>query len=1772
MTDRKEKTLSDLKEIMNDLGGQDRDKITNQSTFLELGFDSLFLAQLSAAFKKKFGIHITFRQLLEETPTPEALADYVNAHLPVEEPAISKSQPSIMPTQPTSPTPLISPSLQSLTVVPPLTENPKVSKLASSANLLERVMSQQLQVMTRQLEVLRYSQSVPETPAMPTPFVVNGANGHGDGYRANGRKAQDAVPSLPIRSVADETQSKVCPVGPWKPIDKSDSGSLNPQQRKHLDDLIARYTRRTAKSKELTAAHRSHLADPRAVAGFRTEWKEMVYPIVSMRSSGAKLWDVDGNEYVDMMMGFGPALFGHSPDFVIRALEDQLKSGIEIGPQSPIVGEVARSVCDLTGMERVTFCNTGSEAVLAALRVARTVTGRSKIALFAGSYHGIFDEVLVRPIVNRDGGKPVPAAPGIPAHMVQDVVVLPYGDPDSLNLVKQHADELAAVLVEPVQSRKPDLQPREFLQALRDLTAQAGIALIFDEVITGFRLDAGGAQAWFGVQADLATYGKALGGGMPIGAVAGKARFMDALDGGAWNYGDKSIPEVGMTYFAGTFVRHPLAIAASSAVLQHLKLAGPQLYQRLNEKASRLAKELNHHFEGADVPIHVQQCGSLFCISFTQETRYSSLLFYHLRDKGIHIWEGRPTFISTAHSDEDLAFIVRAMQESVEEMQQAGFLPAAEARQTETALGPADAGDPTPLVSPTTCSVTYEFPLTEAQMEIWLATRLGKEASQAFNENILLQFSGTLDLDAMRFAVQGAVNRHDALRTTFSDDGSYQRVGPPCEIDIPLIDLSQVDEGNKKARFENLITRELQQPFDLVNGPVVRASVLRLEPEEYFLLITAHHLVCDGWSMHVLLGDLSALYRSAGNHKRADLPKSTPLREYAAWQQNQQNSADGISTERYWLDRFTHSVAALKLPTDRPRPPFRTFNGSCERVTIEETLHTSMKRLGTSQGCTAFTTFLAAFKVLLHRLTAQDDIVVGIAMAGQSIMGIDALVGHCVNTLPLRNRIDPDQPFAEFLKSTNRSFLDAYEHQNYTFGTLVKKLNLSRDPSQPPLISIMFNMDQELQGLSFGALEFDLLPDPNPHVNFELSLNLFEKQGRLILECEYNADLFDSTTIRRWIGHYENLLREIVADPNLPVSRLSLLTAAERHQLLIGWNRTESPYPEDKCVHQLFEAQAEQTPHTVAVVFEERRLTYRELNRQANQLAHHLQSLGVGPEALVGISVEPSLEMLIGLLGIWKAGGAYLSLDPAYPKERLAVIIEDSQTSVLLTQRRLLDRHAGLKAQIVYLDEAGEQFVQESASNPVSGVSAKNLAYVIYTSGSTGTPNGVMVEHQSLVNYLCWLKQSPLAKNTDSIPLITRLTFDASLKQLLVPLLQSGQVWILSDGLINRPVDLLKTLSTRVRVGLNCVPTLWSTLLDTIDADWAITSTEFLSSLFLGGEQLDKSLIDRTLDAFPDVELWNLYGPTEATANAIVGKISRDEPISLGRPIANTQIYILDAYLQPAPVGIPGEIHIGGAGLARGYLNRPELTNQKFIQNPFSPKRDERLFKTGDLARYMPDGNIEFLGRLDNQVKIRGFRIELGEIEAVLQQSHAVEQAVVLARNDTTDQPSAISTDKHLVAYIVLRWSLATTVSELHSFLRERLPDYMLPSAFVFMERLPLTPSGKIDRKALPAPDHDRPFLEQTFVAPRMPVEETLAAIWVQVLKLNQVGVHDNFFDIGGHSLLGTQVVSRIRNRFDTQLSLRALFERPTIARLAQLITQSLTKETKPKEMEHGFV
>ena len=907
--------------------------------------------------------------------------------------------------------------------------------------------------------------------------------------------------------------------------------------------------------------------------------------------------------------------------------------------------------------------------------------------------------------------------------------------------------------------------------------------------------------------------------------------------------------------------------------------------------------------------------------------------------------------------------------------------------------------------------------------------------------------------------------------------------------------------------------------------------------------------------MGVLLSELGAIYSAHCRNEAVGLPSSSQFVNYARWEKSQRERGETSESETYWLTQFKDLAPVLDLPTDRPRLAVKTYAGARERVVIPTSLCRDLRRIAARKGATLFATLLAGFYVLLQRLTGQHDIVVGIPAAGQLAFDARDLVGHCVNFLPLRSRIDESASFSNYLASIRSLLLDGYEHQNYTYGSLIQKLNILRDASHSPLVSVSFNLDKDGSAPDFADLDVEVSNQPKTAINFDCEINVLEAGDELRVSWDYNTDLFDTDTIRRWLHHYRWLLETVVTNPDQRISELPMLTEAERHQLLVAWNDTRREYPKDKCVHHLVEAQEEKTPHAVAAVFDDQNLTYRDLNARANQLAHYLIKLGVGPETLVGICMERSLDMVVGLLGILKAGGAYVPLDAAYPKERLEYMLQEGRVQILLTQQRLLSiLPSDHGAQLLCLDTDWAQVAEQVDSNPDNTTTPENVAYVIYTSGSTGKPKGVKISHNAVVNFLSAMQRETGIAANDTLLAITTLSFDIAGLELYLPLTVGARVVLVSREVAWDGVLLAENLAKSGATMMQATPTTWRML---IEDGWRGGSH---LKILCGGETLTPDLATQLLTR--SSTLWNVYGPTETTIWSSIFRIETPNGlIPIGRPIANTQMYILDRYQQPLPIGVPGELYIGGAGLARGYLNRPDLTDEYFIANPFSNDPESRLYKTGDLARYLPDGNILFLGRIDNQVKIRGYRIELGEIESVLAQHPAIQQAVVLARED-------IPGDRRLVAYTVTTDGSAPSAHDLRSFVQLKLPDYMVPSAYVFLDSLPLTPNGKLDRKVLPVPDHSRPELDDAFAAPGTPVEKILANIWAEILKLDKVGIRDNFFELGGHSLLATQVVSRIRSAFSIEFPLRQLFESPTVAEMAIIITSDQAKRASEAALE----
>ena len=1036
------------------------------------------------------------------------------------------------------------------------------------------------------------------------------------------------------------------------------------------------------------------------------------------------------------------------------------------------------------------------------------------------------------------------------------------------------------------------------------------------------------------------------------------------------------------------------------------------------------------------------------------------------------------------------------------------------------------------------------LPLSYAEQRLWFFDQL-KPGSSVYNISDVFRVTGPLDIEALEQSLNEIIRRHEGLRTTFSvvDDEPVQVVAPSLTLKLEVVDLRDVPEGEREGEVERLVSEEAHLPFDLARGPLFRATLLKIDKDEHVVLLTMHHIVSDGWSMGVLYGELSHLYEAFHEGKAHSL-EELPIQygDFAIWQRQWLQGEVLDKQLSYWKERLEGAPAMLELPTDRPRPPIQTYRGERQFFVLSKSVSEGVKALSRKEGMSLFMVLLAAFQVLLYRYTGQEDLVVGSPIANRTREEIEGLIGFFVNTLVLRTDLSGDPSFRELLEQVREVALGAYDHQDIPFEKLVEELQPERDPSRAPLFQVMFALQNmpsqplELRDLTVRSLALNI-----ETVMFDLTLAIFEDREELSGLLVYNTDLFDAATVARMLGHYERLLEGIVADPDASIAGLPLLTEKERHQILAEWNDTALEYPRDRCIHELFEAQVARTPDAIAVAGKDRQLTYRELSVRANQLAHYLQGEGVGPEVFVGVYMERSPEMVVGLLGVLKAGGAYVPLDPAYPGARLAFMMKETGMGVLLTQGDLVGTVPEEGVRVICLDRDWSKIAQESAENPVSGTGIDHLAYLIYTSGSTGQPKGIQVEHGSLLNLVFWHQRAFGVSASDRATQVAGPGFDASVWELW-PYLSAGASIHIPDEETRGSTEGLRDWLVAEGISICFLPTPLAEII--LSLEWP--SEVPLRTLLTGGDTLHQ----RPGSGLP-FDLVNNYGPTENTVVTTSGLVALEDGSqgvpSIGRPIANVQAYVLDRSLNPVPVGVAGELHIGGDSLARGYLNRPDLTLEAFISNPFSDDPNARLYKTGDKVRYLPDGNIEFLGRIDDQVKIRGFRIELGEIEVVLNEHPEVQESVVLAHNNASGNPS-------LAAYVIPGEGVTPTVEELRDYLKQKLPEYMVPASFVTLESFPLTPNGKIDRKALPIPDAPTLHSEVPHVKPRDILELQLTDIWEKLLRVEPIGIKDNFFELGGHSLLAAQLFAKIEKVLGKKLPLATLFQAPTVEKLAGIL------------------
>ena len=1840
----KKQIFNILAEIVKKASGIDMNRVDITNDYINLGFDSLVVVRIDQGIRKQFNIEIDMGLYYEELDSLAKLLDYIAANLPpdweskhpLSASAEAVADDSIFVKSISEPISIESESVK----VPSDAQNPLMMPVCQMSGNglsgLEKLLGAQMQAMSdlmhRQLDVLgAYGNRTSGKPALSREVMV-------PGFPA-------ASASPPVTS--DILSKPETPEAPPKPkmseirAMKFDPDRLNDSQKAFLDRFIPPYITRTKSSKEYARKYRPALADWINTLGFRRSIKEIVYPIVAERSAGSRVWDIDGNEYVDIAMGYGVNLFGHSPAFVTEAIQEQLARGVELGPQNRVVGEVAKLISDMTGMDRVAFCNTGSEAVMMALRAAQAITRKERIAVFMGSYHGNSDLVI------------------------KDTLLLRYGEESALKIIRENAHELAVVLVEPVQSRNPSLQPKEFLHALRALTTELGIILVFDEMINGFRCHPGGAQAIFGVRADMATYGKVPAGGMPIGIVAGSKECMKVIDGGLWDYGDESVPGQEVIFFGGTFCKHPLTMAAARASLLHMKSKGPVLQEDVNRRTEGFAKEVNAFFEHQNVGIRISWFASQFIFEPTIPLYKQpvpppdmTVWFHLLISKGIYTWERRVCFFSEAHTDDDVKKAVQAIKESVLELKAAGF----------PLFG---GGNDNPPEKKKIDILTYEttktglsegseainLPLTQAQQQLWFLSQLNENAVPAYIETIAVRLTGTLDQKKLSGAASDLVARHPALRTVMVGDGQNQRILPTISCEIEITKASDVPKLDNYDPMQTWLAKNSRATFDLINGPLFSFKLLQLDPKNHVLAMNFHHIVMDGRSVNVLLRDLICFYTARVTGTPFNPAPAPDLRAYQNWLKEYLESTECSRDQDFWKRLFPETIPMLDFPADNTRPSIFNFKGARHHLAADPKLLANCLSVGRSRRLTPFMTMISLYTLWIHKLTGRDEVVIGFPVSGRFFEESDELVGYCTHLVPFVSRYDANISFVQYLDKSRETLAAAYSHQKYPFGQLIRNLHFEQDLSRGSVIASEFNLDQMQDLPPLEGLKLSLIDIPLSYVKYDFNLEIMEVAGQYQFKFEYATALFERETVARMADHFMTLLENVSSQPEQPLRKISLLTPDQRYKLLTLWNETARDFPLDQPFHRLFEAQALITPDRIAASFADldgpdvesgyrpnEEMSYQELNSHANRLARQLTTAlkerstrppnlnlinnsnlssnlnhNLESTPLIPILADRSCRFLVAMLGVFKAGCAYLPLDPEHPSDRIGGILKQSGAKLILAEKRfspLLEAALAGQSKSVFSDKPDSSGKTDSSGDvdspsilwfeecichsPLTTDDDKNLydnpkadspetlAYVIFTSGSTGLPKGAMVKQKGMVNHL-YAKIVDLEITTDDVlAQNASQCFDISVWQFLSPLLKGGRVEIMSSETAHDPGRLVEVVARQNVTILEVVPSLLRVLLEQMEEN-RLTSVRLKSDGVAGrtntgrinvdgkrvglsglrwlvptGEALPPLLCTQWFEHYPETSVLNAYGPTECSDDVAHYRLNHapapnSANIPIGRPVANMRLYILDNHLEPVPIGVVGELWVGGVGVGLGYLNQPDLTSKVFIPDPFNPGTDARLYRTGDLAQFLPDGNILFLGRVDHQVKIRGFRIELGEIEAVLARHPSVKELVVTAPQERDSSSTGGSIQTGLTAYVVFNVDDSDTDSEridkLRNYLSDRLPGYMVPASFVPMEKLPLTSNGKIDRKALLALYSVTVESSAPFTPPRNDTEQAIAEVLAGVLNREAIGIHDNYFALGGDSIQAIQAVARIQSR-GYILKLRDIFQYPTVAELAPRLTR----------------
>ena len=1665
--------IDDLVGMLASITGLEAAEISPVQPLTDMGLDSLMLLKLGQAVERGYGVELRMSQLFTELGTLGDIETYLAKH--------ATRRPAAAP-----PAFLTVPPDLEISAGPPITTPHPVPMEATS------LFQQQLQAMAEMS-----AQNLRSLTELSRQQLA--AAGHA------------AVPAQALQPAPVQTQTArpatptPVPVATIRGINLA-GARLTAEQQAYVETLVQRHVARTGTSKALTRDSRAVLADWKHTLSFWGQLKEAKYPIVSAASKGARVTDVDDNVYIDVAMGMGVHFFGHSPDFIHEALRRQMEAGIELGTQSPFTGQAATLLAELTGTERVAFSNTGSEVVMVALRLARAATGRKTVVLFKNSYHGIFDGVLA----TEEDGETVPIGLGTPEGMIEDLVVLPYDSPASLDYIRAQGDTLAAVLVEPVQSRNPDLQPQGFLKALRRITERSGTALIFDEMINGFRIAPGGAREWFGVDADMALYGKIVGGGMPIGVIAGRARFLDYIDGGQWDYGDRSGPQSEMIYFGGTFCRNPATMVTTHAALAHMKAAGPALQDSVTARTTDFCDRLNHWFETKRVPLRAKHFSSQWRLvpigAADREPIELELLYLSMMVRGVYTWERRISFFSTEHSDADVAAVFDAITGAIEEIRANGFDWSIEAY-------------PDPQFRA----------LTSAERRMFvLAQRDGGDLPYHLPQAFFID--GPLDIERLEEAFRTVMLRHEGLRTAFlTIDGEprAKRVAEPRFA----IERRRIEESGADAFIAGFV-----RPFDLAEAPLLRVGVATIAPERHLLVADAHHIAVDGLSFDIVAAELMALYEG----KTLPAPDYDPAEAQRAVDAGASGER-GRENEAFWRGQLA-DLPTLALPTDHSRPVERDFRGDAVFAHVPPVLTGRLKALGRQTGASLYMVLLAAWSGFLHRLTDQQDIVIGGATSGRDHAATARAVGMFVNTVAFRTRPDAALPFARHLAAVQQTCLAAYDHGDAPFET-VAALAGTPAAGRNAVFDTMLSYENatsrafRIEQLAFTGHDVSL-----PAAMFDLSLEVTELDEALTLRFAFATTLFDRATIEHWAAAFVQMLERLADDPDRPLGAVDIHSDSAR-TLIERLNDTAAGYPQDATLADLFARSAATHAERPAVLFGNDVLTYAELDRLSDGLGSVLAGR-CETGAHVGVLLPRSEWSVIAELAIWKAGCVFVPLDTHHPEALLDHILADSDCAAVLTdaatEKLLPEGHRRLALDIS----------ATAVGRPDRRRAPDDVAYIIYTSGSTGRPKGCLVTHRNAVRLLA-NDRPAIAFGPEDVGLCAHsFAFDFSIWEVWCALAHGGSVVIAGSEEARDPAALLALLRRHRVTVLNQTPAAFYGLIEAERRQAAHDLADHLRAVIFGGDRLEFAYLRPWAALYPldRIALVNMYGITETTVHVTWHRL-RDADLGqgrslIGRPLPGTTVEILDGAGRPQPVGVPGELWVGGGGVCGGYLNQPALTAERFVAID-----GRTLYRTGDVGRLRADGILEYIGRNDHQVQIRGHRIELSGVQHWLLDHPQVEKAVVLDHRDAED-------GLQLVAYVVGAPGL--TATDLREHLARHLPDYAIPARFVALDDLPKTANGKLDRAALPAPVEGHMAATAAFAAPRTETEKLIASVWAEVLGVPEVGTNQSYFVLGGDSIKALQIVSRL-HRAGISISLSQLLNAKTVAALAALTGNAAT-------------